>query len=145
MYLVTREFSFDAAHNLREYCGKCSQTHGHQYFVEVTCSSSELDKLGMVIDFGILNQIMKDKIDRVYDHTMLNDVKPFDEINPTAENMARVFYDLIYDALCDLADGTEEIDNGCYPSYIQFEDRVIKLVSVRVWESDKSVAEYSRA
>ena len=124
MYFVTREFSFDSAHSLRGYKGKCAQIHGHEYRVEVTCESNELDVLGMVIDFGILNKILKEQISDVYDHTMLNDMKPFDVLNPTAENMAQVFYDIIVTHVSHTV------------------GRSVYVTSVRVWESSKSVAEY---
>ncbi len=72
---------------MRSYDGKCERLHGHNWQVEVTASGDTLDKLGVIIDFHIL----KEKLDRVlapFDHTRMNSVPPFDQINPSAENLA---------------------------------------------------------
>lgn len=94
MYRVMATEHFDAAHHLRDYVGKCSQPHGHRWVVQVTVSGRNLGDTGMLIDFGKiktrLNDILYD-----YDHHDLNEVEPFDaKLNPTAENLAKVIYDL---------------------------------------------------
>lgn len=92
MYELTVKGHFDAAHALRGYPGECSALHGHTWDVEVTVSGAALDDVGIVYDFKTL----KDDLGAVltdYDHVLLNDVPPFDDINATAENLARVVYE----------------------------------------------------
>ena len=92
MYEVTVEDTFAAGHYLRNYKGKCENPHGHNYKVQVTLAAAELDHAGLLLDFKDLKQVMKHVIDRL-DHKMINEVEPFTEINPSAENLAKYFYD----------------------------------------------------
>jgi len=92
MYELTVKGHFDAAHALRGYPGECRVLHGHTWDVEVTVRGERLDDVGIVYDFKSL----KDDLHAVlsdYDHVLLNDVPPFDEMNATAENLARVVYE----------------------------------------------------
>ncbi len=91
MFEVTVEETFAAGHFLRNYKGKCENPHGHNYKVLVTLQGRELDKAGLLLDFKDLKVVMKAVVERL-DHQMINDIKPFDEINPSAENLARYFY-----------------------------------------------------
>ncbi len=92
MYEVTVEAGFSSGHYLRNYRGKCENPHGHNYKVFVTLIGSELDEAGLLLDFKLLKQVMRPVVDRL-DHQMINDLKPFDaEVNPSAENLARYFY-----------------------------------------------------
>lgn len=92
MYEVTVEAEFSSGHYLRNYRGKCENPHGHNYKVRVTLRGRELDKAGLLLDFKQLKQVMKPVIDYL-DHQMINDLAPFTEINPSAENLARYFFD----------------------------------------------------
>src|SRR5258708_36597658 len=92
MFEVTVEDSFAAGHYLRNYKGKCENPHGHNYKVRVTLAGKELDKAGLLLDFKDLREVMKHVIDRL-DHQMINDIEPFTELNPSAENLAKYFYD----------------------------------------------------
>ena len=92
MYEVTVEDSFAAGHYLRNYKGKCENPHGHNYKVRVTLAGKELDKAGLLLDFRDLQEAMKPVIDRL-DHQMINDIDPFKVLNPSAENLAKYFYD----------------------------------------------------
>ena len=92
MYEVTVEDTFAAGHYLRNYKGKCENPHGHNYKIRVTLAGAELDKAGLLLDFKDLKEVMKQTIDRL-DHQMINDVEPFKVVNPSAENLARYFYD----------------------------------------------------
>jgi 6-pyruvoyltetrahydropterin/6-carboxytetrahydropterin synthase len=92
MYEVTVEAGFSSGHYLRNYKGKCENPHGHNYKVEVTLRGEILDKAGLLLDFKDLKQVMRPVIERL-DHQMLNDLAPFTEINPSAENLARFFFD----------------------------------------------------
>jgi 6-pyruvoyltetrahydropterin/6-carboxytetrahydropterin synthase len=92
MYEVTVEDSFAAGHYLRNYRGKCENPHGHNYKVRVTLAGEQLDKAGLLIDFKDLREVMKQVIDRL-DHRMINDLEPFTVLNPSAENLAKYFFD----------------------------------------------------
>ena len=83
MYYVKKTMEISAAHRLTlDYESKCTQLHGHNWLITVYCKSAELNANGMVVDFTILKQMIKDRLD----HQVLNDVLP---CNPTAENIAR--------------------------------------------------------
>src|SRR3954463_16586697 len=92
MYEVTVEDSFAAGHYLRNYRGKCENPHGHNYKVRITLQGRELDQAGLLLDFKELKKVMKPVIDRL-DHQMINDIAPFTTLNPSAENLAKYFYD----------------------------------------------------
>lgn len=91
MFELTVERGFSSGHYLRNYKGKCENPHGHNYKVLITLCGSELDAAGLLLDFRDLKQVMRPVIDRI-DHQMLNDLEPFTTINPSAENLARYFY-----------------------------------------------------
>ncbi len=84
--------TFAAAHNLRGYKGKCEDLHGHNYKVRVVLAGKELDHVGLLYDFVHLKQVIRGVIASL-DHKYLNELPPFDEINPSAENIARHIYD----------------------------------------------------
>jgi len=92
MYEVTVDASFSSGHYLRNYRGKCENPHGHNYKVRVTLQGRELDAAGLLLDFKELKSVMRPVIDYL-DHQMINDLKPFDVINPSAENLAKYFFD----------------------------------------------------
>jgi 6-pyruvoyltetrahydropterin/6-carboxytetrahydropterin synthase len=92
LFEVTVEKTFAAGHYLRNYKGKCENPHGHNYKVLVTLQGKELDKAGLLLDFKELKQVMRAVVERL-DHQMINDVPPFTELNPSAENLAKYFYE----------------------------------------------------
>lgn len=82
MYYIKKTLEISAAHQLTlNYESKCSNVHGHNWKIEVCCKSKTLDENGMVTDFSLV----KERIKKVLDHKMLNEVLPY---NPTAENIA---------------------------------------------------------
>jgi 6-pyruvoyltetrahydropterin/6-carboxytetrahydropterin synthase len=91
MYGITVEDHIDAAHYLRGYKGKCEEMHGHRYRVVVKINAEKLDDIGLAYDFSDLKRHLKDILER-FDHTCLNDVPPFDKINPSSENIAATIY-----------------------------------------------------
>ncbi|HJX11996.1 MAG TPA: 6-carboxytetrahydropterin synthase QueD [Dehalococcoidales bacterium] len=91
MYEISVEKHFDAAHYLRGYKGKCEAMHGHRYRVVVKISAAKLDDIGLAYDFSDLKRHLNDILAR-FDHACLNDVPPFDRINPSAENIAATIY-----------------------------------------------------
>ena len=98
MYRMTVETHFSAAHRIRGYAGPCCQLHGHTYRVVVHLAGSELDELGMLIDYAEVKRALAAVL-QPFDHGYLNDVPPFDTVNPTSEAVARELYHRLRDAL----------------------------------------------
>jgi 6-pyruvoyltetrahydropterin/6-carboxytetrahydropterin synthase len=122
MYEVSVDETFAAAHNLRGYKGKCENLHGHNYKVRVTLSGKEVDSVGLLYDFVHLKQVIQSVI-RSLDHKYLNELPPFDVLNPSAENIARYIYDQAAKQLHQAPNGAE-------------------VSSITVWESDVTAATY---
>ncbi len=105
MFEVTVEAGFSSGHYLRNYHGKCENPHGHNYKVYVTLIGAELDHAGLLLDFKLLKQVMRPVVDRL-DHQMINDIEPFNEkLNPSAENLARYFFEQTADQLHEMTGG----------------------------------------
>lgn len=94
MYELTVKASFSAAHSLRDYDGPCSNVHGHNWIVEVVACGEKLQPNGMLMDFGDIKKAVSAVLSPL-DHTNLNDVQPFDRVNPTSENLARWIYEQV--------------------------------------------------
>jgi len=92
MYTISVQTHYDSAHLLRDYEGKCARLHGHRYVVEVALQVTEVGSMGMAYDFGDLKEHLKELADG-FDHQNLNEIPPFTEIESTAENQARFFFD----------------------------------------------------
>lgn len=92
MFEVAVEQSFASAHALRDYKGRCENVHGHNWKVRVVIEGEKLDATGMLVDFLDLKSFMGEILDRI-DHQFLNEIPPFDVINPSAENIAEYFYE----------------------------------------------------
>jgi 6-pyruvoyltetrahydropterin/6-carboxytetrahydropterin synthase len=91
MFEVAVDQSFASAHALRNYKGRCENVHGHNWKVRVTVVGERLDEAGMLVDFLDLKRLMSEIIDKI-DHQHLNEIPPFDVVNPSAENIAEYFY-----------------------------------------------------
>ncbi|MDZ4654631.1 MAG: 6-carboxytetrahydropterin synthase QueD [Coriobacteriia bacterium] len=100
MYELTIKGHFDAAHALRGYPGECRNLHGHTWDVEVTVQGEELDGIEIVYDFKRLKADLAAVLDE-YDHSYLNEIAPFDELSPTAENLSRIVYDRLIEIVGD--------------------------------------------
>ena len=98
MYEISVETHFDAAHFLRGYRGKCEAMHGHRYRLVAKVKATKLDDIGLAYDFTELKRHLNDIISR-FDHTCLNEVPPFDKINPSAENIAATIFHELQDRL----------------------------------------------
>jgi 6-pyruvoyltetrahydropterin/6-carboxytetrahydropterin synthase len=120
MYELMVESKFAAAHQLRGYQGKCEKLHGHNWRVTIAVSAERLDEQGLALDFHILKKSLREVLDQL-EHTCLNEIFPFTQINPTSENVAKWIYD-------NMAKKVED-DN-------------IEVSSVTVWESDTASASY---
>ena len=88
MYEVTVKTGFAAAHQLRLYDGKYENLHGHNWTAQVTVEADELDLIGVGIDFVKLKAMVEKNLSEL-DYHNINEVPPFDEQNPSAENIAR--------------------------------------------------------
>lgn len=82
---------FAAAHSLRNYPGDCAKLHGHNWKVEVEVTATALNEVGIGMDFKHIRKEAKVVCDHL-DHEFLNELPPFDTINPTAENIAAYIY-----------------------------------------------------
>jgi 6-pyruvoyltetrahydropterin/6-carboxytetrahydropterin synthase len=123
MFEVTVEDTFAAGHYLRNYKGKCENPHGHNYRVRVTLAGRELDKAGLLLDFKDLRHVMKPVIDRL-DHQMMNDIEPFTTVNPSAENLAKYFYEETNERLQSHTNGR------------------VSVKAVKIFETDETTATY---
>ena len=92
MFVVSVQAHYDSAHFLRNYQGKCERLHGHRYLVELALATNELDKAGIAFDFVIVKGQLRELANRL-DHQNLNDLEPFREVESSAENQAKWFYD----------------------------------------------------
>jgi 6-pyruvoyltetrahydropterin/6-carboxytetrahydropterin synthase len=92
MFMVSVQAHYDSAHFLRHYKGKCERLHGHRYVVEMALATDELDRSGIAFDFVDVKRNLRELADYL-DHNNLNDLPPFDTIEPSAENQAKYFYD----------------------------------------------------
>jgi 6-pyruvoyltetrahydropterin/6-carboxytetrahydropterin synthase len=122
MFMVSVQAHYDSAHFLRHYKGKCERLHGHRYVVEVALATNELNESGIAFDFVDVKRELRALAERL-DHRNLNDLEPFDEIEPSAENQARYFYQELGRRLPGaMADA---------------------IVYVRVWETPTQWAQYT--
>ena len=120
MYRLSVTRHFDSAHFLRGYEGKCEALHGHRYEVKLTVASTILNDIGLAFDFtGLKNEL--DAVIAEYDHHCLNDVPPFGNINPSAENIAETIY--------------RELKG-------RIEKAPVKIQEIEVWESPDSSATF---
>lgn len=92
MFIVSVQAHYDSAHFLRNYHGKCERMHGHRYVVEMALTANDLDEAGIAFDFVIVKKQLRDLAERL-DHENLNELPPFDKLEPSAENQARYFYE----------------------------------------------------
>jgi 6-pyruvoyltetrahydropterin/6-carboxytetrahydropterin synthase len=120
MFEVSVEQSFAAGHALRNYHGKCENVHGHNYKVRITVAGERLDETGLLVDFLEIKRLMSAAIEYL-DHRFINDLAPFDVINPSAENIAKYFYDRVSGGL---------------------NAEAVQISEVKVWETDTSSAVY---
>ena len=139
MTAITRRLEFDAGHRLINHESKCKHLHGHRYCAEITVQADALDRIGRVIDFGVVKALVGKWIDDNWDHNMV--INPNDPIlkfagllekhpylcyqggepaNPTAEVMARILFGVAVELL---------------PSEL-------KVVKVRLYETPNCFAEY---
>jgi len=119
MFELTVSSYFSGAHRLRNYKGKCENLHGHNWKVDVTVGG-EIDGSGMVIDFGILKEILEQVLSKL-DHKYLNEIDYFKKVNPSSENAALYIFKQLEKKL---------------------KGYKVKVKKVVVWENEKQCASY---
>lgn len=92
MFIVSVQAHYDSAHFLRNYHGKCERMHGHRYVVELALATDKLDEAGIAFDFVHVKKALRGVADHL-DHENLNELPPFTEIEPSAENQAHYIHD----------------------------------------------------
>jgi 6-pyruvoyltetrahydropterin/6-carboxytetrahydropterin synthase len=120
MYEISVEQDFEAAHYLRGYRGKCEKMHGHHFRVVARLRAKKLDRIGIAYDFTVLREQLAQILGR-FDHACLNEVAPFDQINPTSENIASTVYSQLQSVI---------------------KGKGVALANVQVWESPRSCVTY---
>jgi 6-pyruvoyltetrahydropterin/6-carboxytetrahydropterin synthase len=118
VYSISVEQHFDAAHALRGYKGKCEALHGHRFRVVARIEAPSLNDIGLAYDFVELKAQLAEVISR-FDHTNLNDVPPFDKLNPSSENIASTVYKELKPELAG-----------------------VSLTAIEVWESPENMVSY---
>ena len=122
MHTVFKDYTFAAAHSIRGHRGKCRFLHGHNYRVRVHIAATELDEIGMVIDFADLKTILEEILGP-FDHHVINEIPPFDEINTTAELLSSWVF--------------EEVAR-------RLPESRLSVVKVEIWENDTACAVYGQ-
>ena len=122
MYTLRVEGEFSSSHQLRGYEGKCENLHGHNWRVEMYVRGEKLNNIGLLIDFKLLRKVLNEILKKL-DHTFINELKPFDEINPSAENIAKYIFDKAEKSL---------------------ENELAEVYKIAVFETQKSMAVYSK-
>ena len=122
MFEIAVEQGFASAHALRNYKGRCENVHGHNWKVRVVIQGEKLDETGMLVDFLDVKTFMGEILDRI-DHQFLNEIPPFDVVNPSAENIAEYFYQEM----------TGKLEDTPVP---------VRISEVKIWETDIQSATY---
>ncbi len=112
---------FASAHTLRDYPGDCNRMHGHNWKIEVEVVAEQLDAIGMGVDFKVIKQATR-ALAKKLDHRYLNDIEPFNKVNPTAENIAAFFYQGLSKTL---------------------NNESVRVSSVTMWETERACVRYS--
>jgi len=112
---------FASAHTLRDYPGACSRMHGHNWKVELEATATKLDEVGMGVDFKVMKKAVRE-VTGDLDHYYLNEVEPFDKVNPTAENIAAYLYERLS---------------------VMLNSESIKVSAVTLWETERACVRYT--
>ena len=123
MFEITVQAGFSSGHYLRDYHGKCENPHGHNYRVLVTLVGERLEPNGLLLDFKQLKQVLKPTVEYL-DHQMINDLQPFTTVNPSAENLAKYFFDKTAQELDTMTEGR------------------VRVKDCTIYETDTSFAKY---
>ncbi len=122
MWEISTETVVAAAHRLRHTAGEGERLHGHNWRIRAVLQAQALDATGWVLDFNHVAGVLRALVEP-YEHVLLNEVPPFDDLNPTAENLARIVAE-------NLA--------------AKLDDERVRVARVHVWENDACCATYHR-
>jgi 6-pyruvoyltetrahydropterin/6-carboxytetrahydropterin synthase len=126
LFEISKDYLFSAAHQIRFHGGKCERLHGHNWRIRVFVRAATLNRIGMVIDFADLQRLVAE-IGLRFDHQNINEIPPFDQLNTTAELIAKFFHDEMAARLA-VAEGGR-----------------VTVARVDVWENEGSLASYREA
>ncbi|MBN2070415.1 MAG: 6-carboxytetrahydropterin synthase [Candidatus Krumholzibacteriota bacterium] len=121
VYSISTEIHFCASHSLKGYDGDCSRMHGHNWVLRAYYEFVKIDQRGLTVDYLELKSGMETVILPLFDHRHLNEIAPFDSINPTSENIAAEIYRLLQKDL--------KIPGG-------------RLTEVELWETHSDMVRY---
>ncbi len=121
-YTVSTAVEFSSSHSLSGYDGDCARVHGHNWVLRVYYEFSELDEQGIAVDFLELRSRVSEVVLPLLDHRHLNDIPPFDRLNPTSENIAAEVFRILQ--------GQVRFDSG-------------RLTMVELWETPTDMVRYS--
>ena len=121
MYELKVITQFAAAHQLREFRGKCERLHGHNWRIEVILTGEKLNNAGLLIDFKEVREATDGILEKL-DHSFLNELPHFRDQNPSSENIAAYIFESL----------SSRLNNN-----------QIKVAKVTAWESDFASASYS--
>lgn len=120
-YQLKVNIEFSAAHALRGYPGDCARIHGHNWKIEAEMEAYSLDEIGLGVDFKDMKRALNE-ITAPYDHQYINEIPPFDKVNPTAENIAAwIYQQLVAQVNCDR----------------------VKLKAITLWETQRASVRYT--
>ncbi|HUX82180.1 MAG TPA: 6-carboxytetrahydropterin synthase QueD [Halothiobacillus sp.] len=119
-FTLSVEVEFAAAHHLRDYEGNCARLHGHNWKVIVEMTGARLNAVGMVVDFKTMKKAARAAAEQL-DHRYLNEIPPFDTINPTAEHIAVWFFDELS---------------------VTLNQPTARVSAITIWENDRSAVTY---
>ncbi len=122
-YTLKIAADFASAHTLRDYPGDCNRMHGHNWKIEVEVVAEQLDAMGMGVDFKVIKNATR-ALAKQLDHRYLNDIEPFNKVNPTAENIASFFYQGLSKTL---------------------NNERVRVSSVTMWETERACVRYSES
>jgi 6-pyruvoyltetrahydropterin/6-carboxytetrahydropterin synthase len=123
VFEISKDYVFSAAHQIRLHGGKCERLHGHNWRIRVLVRAGELNRIGMVVDFADLQRLVAE-IGVRFDHQNVNEIPPFDQLNTTAELIAKFFHDEMAARLAATEGGR------------------VTVARVDVWENEGSLASY---
>ena len=147
-YELFIQADFSAAHQLREYKGKCERLHGHNWRIDLRLAGDRLNAEGLLLDFTEAKRILGEVLER-FDHRYLNEVEPFDRLQPSSENIARTIAEAVAERLPVATGGhgdspVESDSTGRHPAAAGVARRAgVRVASVTAWESDRCAATYS--
>lgn len=138
---ITKQFSFEMAHALRNYDGLCRNIHGHSYKMDITLAGQPLNddnspKNGMVMDFGDLKKLVNEEVISLLDHALVLNAKTDTQlIEVLKQNYEKI-------VVVEFQPTTENLLNFIAGKIKQRLPEMVKLCRVRLRETDTSYAEW---